>query len=118
MGTSRETADFFLEQAGGGIALRKMFGEYAVQAQGKTLGLICDDALFVRQLPEITAFLSSSTGDPVAGQPYPGAKPWWRIEPDAWEEAEWLRDLLRLLDEILPAPAPKRPRRSKAEPKD
>ncbi|MBD3788214.1 MAG: TfoX/Sxy family protein, partial [Sphingomonadales bacterium] len=90
MGTSPETAAFFREQAGPGITLRKMFGEYAVQAQGKTLGLICDDALFVRQLPEITAVLH----DPVAGLPYPGAKPWWRIEPDAWEEADWLRDLL------------------------
>ena len=63
MGTSPETADFFREQAGPGITLRRMFGEYAVQAGGKTLGLLCDDALFVRQRPEITAFL----GDPVGG---------------------------------------------------
>jgi len=114
MATSPETAAFFLEQAGPGITLRRMFGEYAVQAQGKTLGLICDDALFVRQLPEITAFL----GDPVEGLPYPGAKPWWRIEADAWEEADWLRDLLRLLNEMLPAPAPKRPHRAKRAPED
>lgn len=114
MGTTPETAEFFLEQAGPGITLHRMFGEYAVQRAGKTLGLICDDALFVRQLPEITAFLD----DPTADQPYPGAKPWWRIEPDAWEETDWLRELLQRIDAVLPAPAPKRPRRPKPAPKD
>ena len=71
MPTSPETADFLLEQLGGQVRLHRMFGEYAVKVGAKTVGLLCDDALFVRQLPEVTALL----GDPVAGLPYPGAKP-------------------------------------------
>lgn len=110
MGTTPETAAFFLEQlAGRGITLRRMFGEYAVQRAGKTLGLLCDDALFVRQLPEVAAHL----GTPVEGLPYPGAKPWWRIEPDQWEEADWLAGLLARIDAALPAPKPKAPKTPK-----
>ena len=112
MATDPETAAFFLEQLDGhpdcaGVTLRRMFGEYAVQRGGKTLGLICDDTLFVRQLPEVTAFLDT----PVAGLPYPGAKPWWRIEADLWEDSDWLARLVCLLDLLIPAPKPKRPRK-------
>ncbi|WP_420343049.1 TfoX/Sxy family protein [Paenirhodobacter sp.] len=108
MPTSPETADFLLEQLGGQVRLHRMFGEYAVKVGAKTVGLLCDDALFVRQLPEVTAFL----GDPVAGLPYPGAKPWWRIDPDAWEDSDRLRALIGLLAELLPEPTPRgrRPR--------
>ncbi|RWR08354.1 TfoX/Sxy family protein [Paenirhodobacter populi] len=103
MATAPETADFLLEQLGGRVRLHRMFGEYAVKQGNKTLALLCDDALFVRQLPGVTAYL----GDPVEGFPYPGAKPWWRIEADLWEDADWLRGLIDLLAELLPEPAPK-----------
>lgn len=108
MASSPETAAFFLEQLEGrGITLCRMFGEYAVQRAGKTLGLICDDALFVRQEPAITAYL----GAPLPGHPYPGSKPWWRIDPDQWEEADWLVALFEVIDAALPAPKPKPPKR-------
>lgn len=111
MATSPETAAFFLEQlAGRGVTLRRMFGEYAVQREGKTLGLLCDDALFLRQLPEIASHL----GQPVEGRPYPGAKPYWRIEADLWEEADWLAGLLERVDAALPAAKPKPAKRPKA----
>ncbi|HEY0214720.1 MAG TPA: TfoX/Sxy family protein [Paenirhodobacter sp.] len=103
MATAPETAEFLLEQLGDRVRLRKMFGEYAVKQGDKTLALLCDDALFVRQLPAVTAWL----GEPVAGFPYPGAKPWWRIDPDQWEDADWLCTLIALLAEVLPEPAPK-----------
>lgn len=112
MATSPEAAEFFLEQLQGrGVSLHRMFGEYAVHAGGKTVGLLCDDALFVRQIAPVTAWLET----PVAGLPYPGAKPWWRIDADQWEDADWLAGLLAILVAELPAPkpkAPKRPRRS------
>jgi len=116
MATAPETADFLLEQLDGrGVSLRPMFGEYAVYAEGKTVGLLCDDALFVRQIPQVTAYL----GDPVAGLPYPGAKPWWQIDPDQWEDADWLAGLIATLAEHLPAPKPKAPKRpSKAKSPD
>lgn len=107
MATAPETADFLLEQLGERVRLHRMFGEYAVKVGPKTVALLCDDALFVRQLPEVTAFL----GDAVAGHPYPGSKPWWKIDPDAWEDADWLGALIGLLTELIPEPAPRGRRR-------
>ncbi len=107
MATAPETAEFLLEQLGDRVRLRKMFGEYAVKQGDKTLALLCDAALFVRQLHAITLWLD----DPVEGFPYPGAKPWWRIDPDQWEDADWLRALIDLLAEQIPEPAPKGRRR-------
>lgn len=108
MATAPETADFLLEQlAGRGVSLRRMFGEYAVYAEGKAVGLLCDDALFVRQIAPVTAYLQS----PVAGLPYPGAKPWWRVEADQWEDSDWLAGLLAILVAELPEPKPKPPKR-------
>ncbi len=103
MGTSAQTEGFLREQLGTLIRTRKMFGEYAVYCEGKTVALLCDDALFVRQLPEVTAYLEA----PIEGFPYPGAKPYWRIDPDQWEDADWLAGLIRLLADLLPAPKPK-----------
>lgn len=48
MATSAETEAFLREQLGDQIRTRKMFGEYAVYAGGKTVALLCDDALFVK----------------------------------------------------------------------
>lgn len=104
MATYPGTAGFLVEQLRGRVTLVRMFGEYAVKAEGKTLALLCDDALFVRQLPEVTAYL----GDPVAGFPYPGARPWWRIDADDWEDADWLGGLMLVLLEVLPKTASKR----------
>ncbi|MCV2880006.1 TfoX/Sxy family protein [Sedimentimonas flavescens] len=111
MATSPETAAFLLEQLGDRVRLRRMFGEYAVYAGGKTVALLCDDALFVRQIPEASAYL----GDPVAGFPYPGAKPWWRVEADQWEDANWLKGLIAVMEAALPEPAPKKRRKSGQE---
>ena len=104
MATTPETAAFFLEQlAGRGVSLRKMFGEYGVYAEGKMVALLCDDCLFVRPLPEAEALMTA----PVLAPPYPGAKPHLRIEADAWEEADWLAELIAVMARCLPAPKPK-----------
>lgn len=104
MATAPETADFLREQTRGRVRLQPMFGEYAVKIGAKTVALLCDDALFVRQIPQLAPLLP----DPVTGFPYPGAKPWWRIDADLWEDADWLCSLLEILAEVLPEPAPKR----------
>ncbi|SOC18883.1 TfoX/Sxy family protein [Rhodobacter maris] len=105
MATSPETIAFFLEQLEGrDVRARKMFGEYGIYLGAKMVALICDDCLFVRPIPAAAAYLEA----PVEAAPYPGAKPYFRIEADLWEEADWLWGLLALMERDLPAPKPKR----------
>jgi len=50
MASSSEFVDFVIEQIEdvGYITARKMFGEYALYADGKIFALICDNALFIK----------------------------------------------------------------------
>ncbi|SIS82903.1 TfoX/Sxy family protein [Phaeovulum vinaykumarii] len=115
MATRPETADFLLEcldGAGVEIRLRRMFGEYCVYADDKVAALLCDDALFVKPVPEARAYLGSVTEAP----PYDGAKPHFRLDPDTWEDRDRLGGLMRLLAQVLPAPKPRKPRTAKTRP--
>lgn len=108
MASSPEVAEYLVEQAGGDITLRKMFGEYAVKIGEKSVGLLCDDQLFIRILPQTTAILGE---DAATGAPYPGAKPWYQVSPDVWEERDFLRDILRAVEAALPDPKAKKPKK-------
>ncbi|MEO1948940.1 TfoX/Sxy family protein [Thioclava sp.] len=114
MGTRPETEALLRDCLGDRIATRPMFGEYAVYLGGKTVALLCDDTLFVRQLPEATRYLEDSGHAPVTGKPYPRAKDHWQIDPDLWEDTEWLLGLLSVIEAALPAPKPKREPKPKA----
>ncbi len=107
MASDLEFVEFLADQmAGAGeISYRKMFGEYAVYCAGKVVALVCDNQLFVKPTPGGRAFI----GHPVEGDPYPGAKPWLLVE-DAFEDREWLAELIRITAREVPAP--KRPRTS------
>ncbi len=62
MSTQKETVEFILEKLGDKrFSVRAMFGEYALYADpsksssragGRVVGLICDDQLYVKILPE------------------------------------------------------------------
>jgi TfoX/Sxy family transcriptional regulator of competence genes len=110
MATQQRTVDFLLEQASGADALsaKPMFGECGVYLDGKMIGLICDDQLYVK--PTASGRLHA---EPVSeAPPYPGAKPHLLIEADRWDDAEWLVNLLRATAEELPIPKPRKPKRS------
>jgi TfoX/Sxy family transcriptional regulator of competence genes len=108
--TEQRTVDFLMEQLAGvtGLSARKMFGEYALQAEGKTVALVCDDQLFVKS----TAGGRAHIGTPDEAPPYPGAKPSYRIDAEQWDNAEWLENLIRITIAEVPAPKPKKPRKS------
>ena len=105
MGTDARTVEFILEQGAGAGALsaRKMFGEYALYLHGKVVALICDDTLFVKPTDTGRTLL----GEPATGAPYPGAKPHFRLDLDACEDAEALAVLLKSTADALPDPKPK-----------
>ncbi len=110
MATQQRTVDYLLEQASGAGALsaKAMFGEYGVYVDGKMIGLICDDQLYVK--PTASGRLHA---EPVSeAPPYPGAKPHLLIEADRWDDAEWLCTLLRATAAELPTPKPRKPKQS------
>ncbi len=107
MSTKQETIDYLLDQAGGAGELRaqKMFGEYALYCDGKVVALVCDDQLFVKITEEGKQYVGDLYEE---GYPYPGAKAWTHISEDAWENREWLSELLRITASVLPMPKPKK----------
>ena len=108
MASDLEFMEFLADQmAGAGeISYRKMFGEYAVYLDGKVVALVCDNQLFVKPTAAGRAFI----GAPVEAPAYPGAKNSFLLA-DAFEDREWISELIRITARDLPAPKPKKPKR-------
>lgn len=111
MATKPEYAAYVCDQlrGAGEVAARKMFGEYGLYCDGKVIGLICDNQLFIKRTEAGAALMP---GCP-EGEPYKGAKPCLLIED--LEDRGLLERLVRATWEELPPPKPKKPKRSKAE---
>ena len=108
MATDQEFMEFLADQMSGAgeISYRKMFGEYAVYCDGKVVALVCDNQLFVKPTSAGRAYV----GEPTEAPAYPGAKNSFLIE-DAFEDREWISELIRITAKDLPAPKPKKPNR-------
>ena len=109
MATRRQTIDFMLGQiaAAGTVDAKKMFGEYALYCDGRLVGLVCDDRLFIKP----TAAGLGYAAPCAEASPYPGAKPCLVIGDARLEDAEWLTALVRLTAAELPPPKPRSTRR-------
>ena len=105
MPTQQRTIDFLLEQAtcAGAVAAKPMFGEYGVYVDGKMIGSVCDDQLFVKPTVSARAHAEQVSDAP----PYPGAKPQMLIAADRWDDAAWFGELLRVTAAELPTPKPR-----------
>ena len=102
MASNRRTVEFFVEQAAaaGAVSARPMFGEYGLYCDGKMVGIIGEDQLFIKP----TAMGRSFAGGADEVSPYPGAKPCLLIKPDRWDDAEWMSELVRITAAELPPP--------------
>ena len=111
MPTQDRTIAFLQDQLGGveGLSIRKMFGEYGVWVDAKTVGLVCDDALFIKP----TAAGKLLAAEAPEAPPYRGAKPSMLIEAELWEDADWLCELVKATAEALPMPKPKKAKQPK-----
>ena len=109
MATSRETIDYILDQLGTlkDVHERKMFGEYALYCDGRVIGLVCDDTLFIKISEEGREFVGDAYQE---GAPYPGAKPCMKIDADMLDNREWLSELIRITAHNVPLPKPKKPK--------
>ena len=103
MASDQDFVTFIAEQIenAGTIRYRKMFGEYAVYCDEKVVALICDNQLFIKPTEGGRAYI----GEVVEATPYPGAKMSFLIG-DAFEDREWITELIRITAAELPAPKP------------
>lgn len=107
MATKQSTIDFLLDQLSAislPIRTKKMFGEYALYCDEKVVALVCDDKLFIKPTEEGREYI----GTPEEAPPYPGAKLYFLITPDDWEEKERLGELIMITASALPYPKPKK----------
>jgi TfoX/Sxy family transcriptional regulator of competence genes len=109
MATSKQTIEFILEKlrGRGDFVARAMFGEYALYADGKVVGLICDNLFYVKI---VTA---SNELEKVCekGAPYPGAKPHYIVDEGQLVTIENLPSILNTI--AVAAPEKKRSKTSK-----
>ena len=92
MPTQKETIEFILGKLRdrGRFVARAMFGEYALYADGKVVGLVCDDLLYVKILPASHELERQCE----KGEPYPGAKSHYIVEEGQLSTVERLPAIL------------------------
>lgn len=106
MATKQSTIDYLLEQlqAIPMIRVRKMFGEYALYCNEKVVAFVCDDQLYIKP----TAIGRKLIIELEEAPPYPGAKNYFLISADLWEDTSYLQELITATAEELPLPKPKK----------
>lgn len=100
MSSNQETVDFIVKQMqyAGDISFRKMFGEYALYCNGKMIGSVCDDKLFIKPTVKGKAYI----GKVIEESPYPMAKPSFLISEKQYQDSIWLSELIKITFEELP----------------
>ena len=100
MATQKETADFILQKLHDSkrFTVRSMFGEYALYADGKTVGFICDDLLYVKIVPASQELESLCE----KGPPYPGAKLYYIVEEVQLSTINNLSNILAAIGNSIP----------------
>lgn len=108
MASARKTVDFIVDQiaGAGAVAARPMFGEYGLYCDGKMIGIVADDRLYIKP----TAGGRAHVPDAEDAPPYPQAKPYLLIDEDRWDDQDWMADLVHITAAELPAPKPRRPK--------
>lgn len=99
MSTQPETIDFILAKLGDyeRFTTRKMFGEYALYADGTVVALVCDDQLYIKIMPESAALADICEQD----APYPGAKPHYLVEEHQLSTIKELPEILIAIGKVL-----------------
>ncbi len=106
MASKQETVDYILAQISGAgvVRAKKMFGEYGVYCDEKMIALVADDQLFIKPTDAGKALL----GEVEEAPPYPGAKNWFLIPEDDWDDAPLLTELVRITAPLCELPKKKK----------
>lgn len=107
MSTQSETVEFILQKLDtpDTFSVRKMFGEYALYAHGKVVGLVCDDQLYVKILPASAELAGVCEQD----NAYPGSNLFYLVEEVQLSKIKNLPEILMNIADSLPEPKPKSP---------
>ncbi|MBP6866427.1 MAG: TfoX/Sxy family protein [Candidatus Pacebacteria bacterium] len=107
MSTQKETIEFILEKLDDNrFTTRAMFGEYALYCDGKVVGLVCDDQLYVKILPASAELEGICDKD----EAYPGSKPFYVVEEVQLSKLKNLPEILLDIAKSLPDKKPKKPK--------
>ncbi len=92
MSTQKETVQYIIDRLGhkNVFTAKAMFGEYALYAGGVVVALICNDQLYVKDMPESQELADYCDMD----SPYPGAKEHYLIEEHHYGQIENLSQIL------------------------
>lgn len=103
MSTKQSTMDYIFDQLSPirNMAARKMFGEYALYCDGKVVGLVCDNTLFIKITEQGKFFVGEYYRE---GFAFPGAKASMLIDEERIEDRDWLVELINITFENLPTP--------------
>ena len=106
MASQQKTVDYLIEQTAdaGTMTAKKMFGEFALYCDSKVVAFVCDDQLFLKPTQAARDYLGTVT----EGEAYPGSKPYFVIDGDHWDDAEWMAQLIRISAAELPMPKAKK----------
>lgn len=99
MATSKEYMEYVCEQLRDidGVTYKKMFGEYMVYVHEKPVLLVCDNAVLVKEVPELAELMR----DAPEGYPYDGAKLHYLLDI---EDRELTSRVIATLEPITPLP--------------
>lgn len=106
MASAQSTVDFIVDQLGGTgvVSAKKMFGEYGLYLDSKLAALVCDNQLFIKPTAAGRQFI----GTPTEAPPYPGAKPYFLISGELWDDGVWMSQLVKITAAELPLPKKKK----------
>ena len=104
MSTDQDFVEYIQSQSGLHhlLSFKKMFGEYALYLHERVIAFACDNQLYLKPTAQARALLGKVSEHP----PYPGAKPYFRID-EQMEDRELLRAALEATARALPLPKPK-----------
>lgn len=106
MGTQAATIAHMLDTlAALPLSSRKMFGEYALYLDGKTVAFVCDDTLFIKPTPGALALLPDTDRAPA----YPGSKD-YIVGSEVLDDPDLCARVLRAVAEDTAPPKPKKPK--------
>ena len=96
-----DLVQYILEQAAqaGEVSAKKMFGDYCLYCDGKSVGLICDDYLYLKPFKQLESLLHDF--DKQMQPPYDGAKPHYVITDV--DDRDYISLLVKTVAELVPA---------------
>lgn len=103
MATSKEYHDYIIEhlQKIGEVSTRKMMGEYCVYYQGKLIGNICDNCLYLKPVASVLRLMPKAD----RAYPYEGSKTQMVVVEDMEDQALMTQVLSEMYQEL---PEPKK----------